>query len=52
MTAKEQLRERIQAFTEREAERMLDDLRGPLTELLEAPLDDEPVTASLTRIVP
>lgn len=48
MTAKEQLRERIETLTEREAERtlrLLEDLRDPLTKFLdEAPLDDEPVT--------
>ncbi len=48
MTAKQQLRERIETLTEREAERtlrLLDDLRDPLTKLLdEAPLDDEPST--------
>jgi hypothetical protein len=48
MTAKQQLRERIETLTEREAERtlrLLDDLRDPLTKLLaEAPVDDEPVT--------
>jgi PHD/YefM family antitoxin component YafN of YafNO toxin-antitoxin module len=48
MTAKEQLRERIETLTEREAEhtlRLLDDLRDPLTRFLdEAPLDDEPIT--------
>ena len=49
MTAKQQLCERIETLTEREAERtlrLLDDLRDPLTVLLDnAPLDDEPVTA-------
>jgi hypothetical protein len=48
MTAKEQLRERIETLTEREAERtlrLLDDLRDPLSKFLDAaPLDDEPVT--------
>lgn len=48
MTAKEQLRERIETLTEREAERtlrLLDDLRDPLTALLDnAPIDDEPST--------
>lgn len=48
MTAKQQLRERIETLTEREAERtlrLLDDLRDPLTRFLdEAPLDDEPTT--------
>lgn len=48
MTAKEQLRERIEMLTEHEAERslrLLDDLRDPLTVMLDdAPLDDEPVT--------
>jgi predicted transcriptional regulator len=48
MTAKEQLRERIESLTEQEAERtlrLLDDVRDPLAELLDgAPLDDEPVT--------
>jgi hypothetical protein len=48
MTAKEQLRERIESLTEDEAAdtlRLLDQRRDPLTRLLEnAPLDDEPVT--------
>lgn len=48
MTAKEQLRERIETLTEHEAERtlrLLDDLRDPLTALLDnAPIDDEPST--------
>jgi len=53
MTAKEQLRERIETLTEREAERtlrLLDDLsddepRDALDELLAAaPIDDEPTT--------
>lgn len=48
MTAKEQLRERVETLTEREAEhtlRLLDDLRDPLTVLLDnAPLDDEPTS--------
>jgi PHD/YefM family antitoxin component YafN of YafNO toxin-antitoxin module len=48
MTAKEQLRERIETLTEREAERtlrLLDDLRDPLTKFLDdAPIDDEPTT--------
>ena len=55
MTAKEQLRERIETLTEREAERtlrLLDDLRDPLTKLLdEAPLDDEPVTPEEEALV-
>jgi len=48
MTAKQQLRERIETLTEDEAERtlrLLDDLRDPLTRFLDdAPLDDEPAT--------
>jgi hypothetical protein len=53
MTAKEQLRERIEAFSEEQAERtlrLLDDLRDDeprdaLDELLAAaPIDDEPTT--------
>ena len=48
MTAKEQLRERIETLTEREAERtlrLLDDMRDPMSRCLDdAPLDDEPVT--------
>ncbi len=48
MTAKEQLRERIETLTEAEAAdtlRLLDQRRDPLARLLEnAPLDDEPVT--------
>lgn len=48
MTAKEQLRERIETLTEGEAERalrLLDDLRDPLTRFLDdAPIDDEPTT--------
>jgi hypothetical protein len=48
MTAKEQLRERLETLTEREAERtlrLLDDLRDPLTVLLDdAPIDDEPTS--------
>jgi len=55
MTAKEQLRERIETLTEREAERtlrLLDDLRDPLTKLLdEAPLDDEPITPEEEALV-
>jgi len=48
MTAKQQLRERIETLTEDEAERalrLLDELKDPLIELLDnAPIDDEPVT--------
>jgi hypothetical protein len=48
MTAKEQLRERIETLSEQEAERtlrLIDDLRDPLTKFLDdAPVDDEPVT--------
>ncbi len=48
MTAKEQLRERVETRTEREAERtlrLLDDLRDPLTKFLDdAPVDDEPTS--------
>lgn len=48
MTAKEQLRERIETLTEPEAERtlrLLDDLRDPVAVFLDsAPLDDEPET--------
>lgn len=53
MTSKEQLRERVETLTEREAERtmrLLDDLIGDeppdaLAELLAAaPVDDEPTT--------
>ncbi len=48
MTAKEQLRERIEALTEHEAKRtlrLLDDVHDPLTALLDnAPIDDEPST--------
>ncbi len=48
MTAKEQLRERVETLTEDEAAetlRLLDQRRDPLTHFLEsAPLDDEPVT--------
>lgn len=55
MTAKEQLRERIETLTEREAERtlrLLDDLRDPLTKLLdEAPDDEEPVTPEEEALV-
>jgi hypothetical protein len=55
MTAKEQLRERIETLTEREAERtlrLLDDLRDPLTKVLDdAPLDDEPTTPEEEALV-
>lgn len=48
MTAKEQLRERVETLTEQQAERtlrMLDDLADPLDALLAtAPDDDEPTT--------
>jgi len=48
MTAKEQLRARVEALSEQEAGealRLLDDLGDPLTKLLDhAPLDDEPWT--------
>jgi hypothetical protein len=48
MTAKEQLRERVERLTEDEAAetlRLLDQRTDPLTVLLDnAPLDDEPVT--------
>lgn len=49
MTAKEQLLERVQGFSEDEAAEALRVLdrraRGPLAELLDnAPLDDEPTT--------
>jgi hypothetical protein len=48
MTAKEQLRERVETLTEHEAERtlrLLDDLRDPMTVLLDdAPIDDEPTS--------
>ena len=48
MTAKEQLRERVEQLTEEEAAetlRLLDQRTDPLTILLDnAPLDDEPVT--------
>ncbi len=48
MTAKEQLRERIETLTEREAQRtlrLLDDLRDPVAVFLDnAPLEDEPTT--------
>ena len=48
MSAKEQLRERIETLTEHEAERtlrLLDDLRDPVAGFLDsAPLDDEPGT--------
>ncbi|MGI8728954.1 MAG: hypothetical protein ACR2LK_03010 [Solirubrobacteraceae bacterium] len=48
MTAKEQLRERVETLTESEAEhtlRLLDDLRDPMTVLLDdAAIDDEPTS--------
>ena len=48
MTAKEKLRERVEALTEQEAAetlRLLDQRADPLTRFLDdAPLDDEPVT--------
>lgn len=48
MSAKQQLRERIEALTEHEAKRtlrLLDNLSDPLTGLLDnAPIDDEPTT--------
>lgn len=48
MTAKEQLRERVEQLTEEEAAetlRLLDQRTDPLTIMLDnAPLDDEPVT--------
>lgn len=48
MTAKEQLRERVEALSEEEAAetlRLLGQRADPLTVLLDnAPLDDEPVT--------
>lgn len=48
MTAKEQLRERIEALSEEEAAaalRLLDARADPLTRLLDdAPIDDEPTT--------
>lgn len=48
MTAKEQLRERIETLTEREAERtlrLIEGVRDPLTRFLDdAPVDDEPVS--------
>ena len=48
MTAKEQLRERVEQLTEDEAAetlRLLDNRADPLTRMLDnAPLDDEPTT--------
>lgn len=48
MTAKQQLRERIEALTEPEAERtlrLLDGLRDPVAAFFDdAPIDDEPET--------
>lgn len=55
MTAKQQLRERIEAFSEDEAAetlRLLDRRSDPLMKFLdEAPLDDEPVTAEEEALV-
>jgi hypothetical protein len=55
MTAKEQLRERIEAFSEQEAAealRLLDLSADPLMRFLdEAPLDDEPVTPEEEALV-
>ena len=55
MTAKQQLRERIETFSEEEAAealRLLDQRADPLMRFLdEAPLDDEPVTPEEEALV-
>ncbi len=55
MTAKEQLRERVEQLTEEEAAatlRLLDQRTDDLTRLLdEAPLDDEPTTPEEEAVV-